>query len=245
MHIGWDRKHDMESMFVSNFTHLLLGDRMYVVKKWSSWLFLALTFLVTPAHAGLVSFDFLANDGSYSVTGVMTVADVPSPVGNGQSFGFDILGISGFVTDFGSLGFGTVPITGLVPNPNQPGPTFLPNYAYNNIYFPFGQTFDVFGVLFTTGFNMGLGRVINWNIWVDNDVMYNLSSVELNVNEIGMFTSTPPELIPGSSPGSPGPGPGGGTIPEPGTFLLLGLGLLALAFTDRQKQSNSNLTSAQ
>lgn len=198
---------------------------MRIVSMWSSWLLLALTLLVAPAHAGLVTFDFMANDGSYSVTGVMTVADVPSPVSNGQTLGFDILDISGFVT-----GFGGGAITGLVPNPNQPNPAFLPGYIYNNIYYPFGQTFDILGVLFTTGGG------INWNFWVDNDVMYNFSSAELLMSELGVFTSTPPTLDPGPPPGGSGGGTGGGTIPEPNTALLLLIGLIGFTLVAHRKQ---------
>lgn len=157
----------------------------------------------TIANAGSYTFEFLANDHSYQVDGVLTTDDNLNILN-----GYNILGISGTVT-----GSGGGAITSLVANPNSPNPVTQYGYIYDNNYFAsFSPQLSNPGVLFTT--NSGN----KWNLWGNSPTDYTLHSYAFangnpssgtGGNEIhGTFTSAVPE-------------------PESYAMMLAGLGLMA------------------
>lgn len=176
---------------------------------------MALTaMLALPAHAGIESFDFKANDATYEVTGLFHTADTLNVVG-----GYDILGISGNVT-----GTGGGAITGLYANPAQPYPSNCCTangwyITFDNVLDTLAPYLDMNGVAFTSGLN-------NWNLF------YNLGSYEL-------FTSTDVGVNTVDVRGTMTVN----RVPEPGTLVLTGLALLLIAFVAKRRTGGTTNSS--
>jgi hypothetical protein len=127
------------------------------------------------ANANMYSFDFLADNNTYDVSGQFTTANALNTVG-----GYDILAITGTVT-----GSGGGSIASLVNNPNQPNPVVNFGFIYDNVAFPTAVPhLNTNGVLFTTT----AGDV--WNLWGNTPTQYQLYSYTANggVNVFGTMS---------------------------------------------------------
>ena len=123
--------------------------------------------MASSANAADYSFDFVANDSSYSVSGILSTANVQNAVS-----GFDVTSITGTVS-----GFGGGAITALVTNPGQPYPTNNGAFIYNNVLFPAtAPVIDNNGILFQTGAS-------TWNLYSYSANSYALYSWENGVGE--------------------------------------------------------------
>lgn len=167
----------------------------------------------TVASAASYSFEFLATDSSYQVSGILTTEDVLNVLN-----GYNILGISGTVTgaDGGA-------ITSLVANPNSPNPFTQFGYIYDNNLFPaFAQQLTSPGVLFTTTSGN------RWNLWGNSPTDYTLHSygfAQGNPNfgtggrEVhGMFTTA---------------------VPEPESYAMMLAGLALMGAIARRRKSKA------
>jgi hypothetical protein len=176
-----------------------------------------LLVMAPPAKANDYSFDFVANDASYSVSGIISAADVTNGISNpnnGSSVGQDILSISGLVTGAGG---GT--ILSLVNNPNQPNPFNNGSFQYDNVVFPTAEPFlDTNGVLFTAGAGD------TWNLWGNGNGgpgNYELFSYTANggVDVHGNMTMA--------------------AIPEPEIYAMMGIGLALMGFVARRRKGQA------
>jgi hypothetical protein len=170
-----------------------------------------LLVMASSAKAAEYSFDFIANDSSYSVSGLFNTPNVTNGISNGSSTGYDITSISGLVT-----GIGGGPILSLVNNPNQPNPTTNTFFIYDNIAFPTEPYLDYNGVLFTLGgadtwnlFGNGLGGPGNYELLVSNGTNY-------VIDVHGNMTLT--------------------AVPEPEIYAMMAAGLGLMGFVARRRQ---------
>jgi hypothetical protein len=125
------------------------------------------------ATAASYSFDFMANNSSYQVSGILVTEDVLNGVG-----GYNIVGISGAVS-----GSGGGAITSLVANPNSPNPVTQFGYIYDNNLFPsFSPQLSNPGVLFTTTSGN------RWNLWGNSPQDYTLHSYAFSQGNPGSGT---------------------------------------------------------
>jgi hypothetical protein len=170
---------------------------------------LAISALVTaalavaaPANAASYSYDFVGT--GYEVTGLVTATDTLNALG-----GYDILGISGFVT-----GLGGGVISGLVGNPAQPDATNNGLFIYDNVGFFGTPHVNHNGVLFQTS------NGATWNLYSNSATDYELyayeSSVGPSVDVHGTLTVT--------------------AVPEPETYAMMLAGLGLVGFMARRRK---------
>src|SRR5277367_5349706 len=97
------------------------------------------------------------------------------------------------------------------------GPAYSPDgsFIYNNVYYPSGMTFDIYGVLFATAQNPG-GY---WNLWGNSPGDYSLwesaSSYNYPIEESGTLSVA--------------------AVPELSTWAMLGLGFAGLGVAGRRR----------
>jgi hypothetical protein len=161
----------------------------------------AMLLTVSPANATVYGFTFESLDSKLTSTGEITVnaADEVTAVA-GQ--------ISGLVDET---------IASVTPNPDFSNPAYSPDgsFIYNNVYYPSGMTFDIYGMLFATAQNPG-GY---WNLWGNSAGSYSLwesgSPYNYPIEESGTLSVA--------------------AVPELSTWAMMGLGFAGLTFAGRRR----------
>ena len=165
----------------------------------------AVALAMTPiaSHAHVIDFGLTTAGppAPITVVGKLTTSDTPNSLG-----GFDVLSISGTVTDAS----GSEPISFLVPNPDPPttatfsSPASGDAWTYDNVIYP---TFPI----------------------VDNPgILFSASGYYFNVYTVGVT----PYLSSDDPNGEYNPGQRilTGGVPEPSTWAMMALGFAALGF---------------
>ena len=176
------------------------GKKMYRKWMWAAAAILAVAPL--EAEAATLAFHFETDDAAFVVSGDLTVSDALNAVG-----GYDVTGIAGTVA-----GANGGPITGLIANPNQPGPTTdnTNSWLYDNVAYTSGPSLDDDGLLFTAG---GGASSYIYNLFFDGS-FYQLSSRNPGGNYYGETGQVAMWAV-----------------PEPSTWLMMGLGFAALGLS--------------
>jgi hypothetical protein len=176
----------------------------------------ALVSFTPTAKATVISYTFTANDSSYIISGVLTIANAFNAV-----FGHDFISINGLVS-----GVGGGNISGLVTNPNQPFVTTNFGFNYDNVGFDGNPHLDSNGVLFSTT-NGSL-----WNLWGDGPGVYELGKyADANgpfVDTLGTLSTR--EISSG--------------VPEINTWALMLLGFATLGFVAYRRARKATLAVA-
>jgi hypothetical protein len=194
-----------------------------MMKLWGVGAFLATLFLsFGSAEANVYSFNFLAYDSSYQVSGVAFTSNTSNPStnvpwGGSSVVGFEIQSISGAVSGTGG---GT--ITSVIPNPNQNsgGNNTQYGFIYDNNGFGTAPFLDLYGVLFTTAPSGSI-----WNLWGNSPTDYELytysSGAGTGVDVHGTMTVA--------------------AVPEASTWAMLLVGFAGIGFVAYRRNSGSTL----
>jgi hypothetical protein len=154
----------------------------------------AMLLTASPANATVYGFTFESFDSKLSATGEITVNAAD-----------EVMAIAGEIS-----GLVDQTIASVTPNPDFSGPAYSPDgsFIYNNVFYPSGMTFDIYGVLFAATQNPG-GY---WNLWGNSAGSYSL------------WESASPYNYPIEESGTLGVA----AVPELSTWAMLGLGFAGL-----------------
>jgi hypothetical protein len=147
-------------------------------------------------------FDFTSASDSVTASGLFTVA------ANNE-----VTAITGTVSN---TVLGPQTITGIVGNPNFPGPNNTGGFTYDNVFTAGDPVFDINGILFQTSGNPG-GY---WNLWGNGPGSYTLyasdSAGGYPVQESGTLSVT--------------------SVPEASTWAMMLVGFAGLGFVGYRRQ---------
>jgi hypothetical protein len=161
----------------------------------------AILLAVSPANATIYKYTFESFDSELTATGDITVNAAD-----------EVTAISGQISGLTDQTIGSV-----TPNPNFSAPAYSPDgsFIYNNLYYPSGMAFDIYGVLFSTAQNPG-GY---WNLWGNSTGNYSLwesaNSYNYPIEESGTLSVA--------------------AVPELSTWAMLGLGFAGLGVAGRRR----------